>query len=115
MKASELRELSRSELETKIAEVKKTMFNLKFQKASGQLDNPMKIKNLKKDVALIETIAREQELGINKVKTSSKPGKAVKVKKAKAVNEKEVKPKVKDDDAKAAPVKRAAKKAKSQE
>ena len=72
MKASEIRELSRSELETKISEVKKNMFNLKFQKASGQLDNPMKIKSYKKDVALIETIAREQELGINTVKETKK-------------------------------------------
>jgi len=76
MKASEIRELSRSELETKISEVKKNMFNLKFQKASGQLDNSMKIKSLKKDVALIETIAREQELGINNVKEPVKKVKA---------------------------------------
>lgn len=110
MKASEIRELSRSELETKISEVKKNMFNLKFQKASGQLGNPMKIKNLKKDVALIETIAREQELGINAAKESAKsvkPGKAKKIK--------EVKVKVKNDDAKTEAVKRTAKKAKSKE
>ena len=108
MKASELRELSRSELETKISEVKKNMFNLKFQKASGQLNNPMKIKNLKKDVALIETIAREQELGINTVKESAKSVKTGKAKKIKEV-------KVKNDDAKTEAVKRTAKKAKSKE
>jgi large subunit ribosomal protein L29 len=118
MKASEIRELSRSELETKISEVKKNMFNLKFQKASGQLDNPMKIKNLKKDVALIETIAREQELGINAAKESAKsvkPEKAKKIKEVKAKKIKEVKVKEKKDDAKAVTVKKTVKKAKSKE
>ena len=113
MKASEIRELSRAELETKISEVKKNMFNLKFQKASGQLDNLMKIKNLKKDIALIETVAREQELGINTVKASSKSVKPVKAKKVKEV--KEVKEKVKKDVAKTKTVKKTVKKAKSKE
>ena len=134
MKASEIRELSRSELETKISEVKKNMFNLKFQKASGQLDNPMKIKSFKKDVALIETIAREQELGINIVKETEKSVKSVKAKKVKEVKAKkvkevkvkkvkevkakkikEVKAKEKKDVAKTEAVKRTAKKAKSKE
>jgi large subunit ribosomal protein L29 len=123
MKASEIRELSRSELETKISEVKKNMFNLKFQKASGQLDNPMKIKSYKKDIALIETIAREQELGINTVKETKKPVKSEKVKKVKEIKVKEikvkkvqeVKAKEKKDVAKTKAVKRTAKKAKSKE
>jgi len=110
MKASELRELSRTELETKISEVKKNMFNLKFQKASGQLDNPMKIKSYKKDVALIETIAREQELGINTSKKSEKS-----LKSAKAIKKVEVKAKAKNDIAKTKAVKITAKKAKSKE
>jgi len=110
MKASELRELSRSELETKISEVKKNMFNLKFQKASGQLDNPMKIKSYKKDVALIETIAREQELGINTDKKSEKSLKSARAKKVV-----EVKAKAKNDVAKTKAVKITAKKAKSKE
>ena len=118
MKASEIRELSRSELETKISEVKKNMFNLKFQKASGQLDNPMKIKSYKKDVALIETIAREQELGINTVKETKKSVKSGKVKKVKEIKVKkvrEVKAKEKKDVAKTGAVKRTAPKAKSKE
>ena len=110
MKASEIRELSRSELETKISEVKKNMFNLKFQKASGQLDNQMKIKSYKKDVALIETIAREQELGINSAKKTEKPLKPVKTKKVAAV-----KAKVKKNDSKTKAVKSTAKKAESEE
>ena len=115
MKASEIRELSRSELETKMSEVKKSIFNLKFQKASGQLDNPMKIKNLKKDVALIETIAREQELGIKNVKVSVKKVKAKATKAIKTKTKEEVKKKVTKDDVKAKAVKRTAKKAKSEE
>lgn len=64
MKASDIREFSKEELQSRLLEVKKNLFNLKFQKASGQLDNFMKIKNLKKDVAKIETVLREKELGL---------------------------------------------------
>ncbi len=113
MKASEIRELSRSELETRISEVKKNLFNLKFQKASGQLDNPMKIKNLKRDVAKIETVARELELGIKTAKPAKKSVKTREAKKTKAVKETEEKPKQKNDKIKA--VKKAVKKEKVQE
>jgi large subunit ribosomal protein L29 len=60
MKAKEIKDLSKEELLSKLAEAKKSLFNLRFQKASGQLDNTMKIKNLKRDVARIETILREK-------------------------------------------------------
>ncbi|MDD3776013.1 MAG: 50S ribosomal protein L29 [Actinomycetota bacterium] len=66
MKVNELREQTIEELEKRLSEVKKTIFNLKFQKATGQLENPMRIKNLKKEVAAINTLIREKELGINK-------------------------------------------------
>jgi len=79
MKANDLREFSQEELKTRLLEVKKNIFNLKFQKASGQLDDLMKIKNLKKDVARIETVLKEQELGI-KVKVSEKKKSVKKVK-----------------------------------
>ena len=78
----------------------------------------MKIKSYKKDVALIETIAREQELGINTVKEtkkSVKSGKAKKVKEIKVKKVREVKAKEKKDVAKTEAVKRTAKKAKSKE
>jgi len=88
MKANELRELSKTELESKITDIKKNMFNLKFQKASGQLDSPMKIKNFKKDIAKIETVLREQELGLS---IAVKPVKAVKSVKRAAVKEPKVK------------------------
>jgi len=109
MKASELRELSATELETKISEVKKNLFNLKFQKASGQLDNPMKIKNLKRDIARIETVGRENEIGI-KTTTDKKAGKVSKAKKLEKSDE--VK-KVKETKSKET-VKKAVKKEKKQ-
>ena len=64
MRISEIRELNKEELETKLAEAKKSIFSLRFQKSSGQLENVMKIKNLRKDIAKIETLIREKELGI---------------------------------------------------
>ncbi len=68
MKVSEIKEQTREELETKLADIKKNLFNLKFQKASGQLDNPMKIRNLRKDIARIKTLLKEKEsdTGISK-------------------------------------------------
>ena len=66
MKVNELREQTTKELEKRLSEVKKTIFNLKFQKATGQLENPMRIKNLKKEVAVLNTLIREKEIGINK-------------------------------------------------
>jgi large subunit ribosomal protein L29 len=60
----ELRDLSDDELETKLAEAKEELFNLRFQLVTGQLDNPMRIKDLRKEVARILTIIRERELEV---------------------------------------------------
>ncbi|MDD5923583.1 MAG: 50S ribosomal protein L29 [Clostridia bacterium] len=62
MKATELRELSIEELEQKLAELKKDLFNLRFQLAINQLENPMRIKAVKKDIARIQTVLRQFEL-----------------------------------------------------
>ena len=62
MKASELRELSQSELRDKLVELKKELFNLRFQLAINQLDNPMRISAVKKDIARVNTILRQLEL-----------------------------------------------------
>ena len=62
MKASEIRELSVEELEKKLADLKKELFNLRFQLSINQLDNPMRIKAVKKDIARIKTVIRENEL-----------------------------------------------------
>ena len=62
MKASEIREMTVEELQTKLTELKEELFNLRFQLAVNQLDNPMRIKAVKKDIARIKTVIREQEL-----------------------------------------------------
>lgn len=62
MKASEIRNLSADELEKKLAELKDELFKLRFQQAVNQLDNPMRIKAVKKDIARIKTVQRDIEL-----------------------------------------------------
>ena len=62
MKASELREMTSAELETKLQSLKEELFNLRFQLAINQLDNPMRIKAVKKDIARVQTIIRQNEL-----------------------------------------------------
>ncbi|MBA7688438.1 MAG: 50S ribosomal protein L29 [Candidatus Aminicenantes bacterium] len=63
MKARELRELSEDELRRKEDELKDQLFKLKFQHALGQLENAMKLKSIKKDIARIKTILRENKEG----------------------------------------------------
>ena len=62
MKASEIRKLSAAEMDAKLAELKKELFNLRFQQAVNQLDNPMRISAVKKDIARIKTVQRDIEL-----------------------------------------------------
>ncbi len=62
MKASELRELSAEELQAKLKDLKQELFNLRFQLAVNQLENPMRISAVKKDIARISTILRQREL-----------------------------------------------------
>ncbi len=62
MKASEIRNLSAAELDAKLAELKDELFKLRFQQAVNQLDNPMRIKAVKKDIARIKTIQTDIEL-----------------------------------------------------
>ncbi len=62
MKASALRELSTAELENKLTELKKELFNLKFQHSTNQLENPQRIVAVKKDIARVYTILRQLEL-----------------------------------------------------
>ena len=68
MKARELKELKSSnpqELAVKLGDLKEELFNLRFQLATGQLENPMRIKQVKKSIAQIKTIMREAELKAN--------------------------------------------------
>ena len=62
MKAKEIRELSAAELETKIAELKKDLFNLRLQHATNQLDNTNRISGVKRDIARVNTVLRELQL-----------------------------------------------------
>lgn len=62
MKAKEIRELSAEELNAKLKQLKGELFNLRFQNAINQLDNPMRIAAVKKDIARIKTVLREIEL-----------------------------------------------------
>jgi large subunit ribosomal protein L29 len=59
MKLQELKELSVDELQTKEAELRDQLFKLRFQHALGQLENAMKLKNIRKDIARIKTLLRE--------------------------------------------------------
>ena len=61
MKASELRELTTEELNAKLKDLKAELFNLRFQHAVNQLENPMRISAVKKDIARILTILRQNE------------------------------------------------------
>ena len=62
MKAKEIRELSVEELEVKLTDLKKDLFNLRLQNATNQLDNPTRIAEVKRDIARVNTILREHQL-----------------------------------------------------
>ncbi|MGE5613424.1 MAG: 50S ribosomal protein L29 [Bacillota bacterium] len=62
MKASELRERTQEELQKELGELKAELFKLRFQLVTNQLENPMKLKDVKRSIARIKTIMREREL-----------------------------------------------------
>ena len=62
--AAEVRDLADAELVTKLAEAKEELFNLRFQVATGQLDNNRRLHHVRRDIARIYTVMRERELGI---------------------------------------------------
>ena len=65
MKLNEIRELSTDELNEKVYEIKQELLSLRFQHATGQLENGKKITELRKTIARIYTVIKERELGIN--------------------------------------------------
>ncbi|WP_096202134.1 50S ribosomal protein L29 [Bacillus sp. FJAT-45350] len=65
MKANELRNLTTAEIEQKTKSLKEELFNLRFQLATGQLDNPTRIREVRKAIARAKTVLHERELGIN--------------------------------------------------
>ena len=62
MKVNEIRDLSATELDQKLNGLKDELFNLRFQLATGQLENPMRIRDVEKAIARLKTIQREREL-----------------------------------------------------
>ena len=62
MKITEIRDLSAAELDSKLTGLKEELFNLRFQMATGQCENPMKIREVKKSIARIKTIQRQKEM-----------------------------------------------------
>jgi len=66
MKPSEIRELTGDEIQRKVSDLKEELFNLRFQHGAGQLENPQKMKRVKRDISRCRTIAREAELSTNK-------------------------------------------------
>jgi large subunit ribosomal protein L29 len=68
--ATELRGLTDEELETRLREAKEELFNLRFQVATGQLDNNRRLQTVRHDIARIYTVMRERELGITVMVTT---------------------------------------------
>ncbi|MGE5328570.1 MAG: 50S ribosomal protein L29 [Deltaproteobacteria bacterium] len=62
MKAIKMRDMSSMELQKELSELKKELFKLRFQLATNQLDNPNKVKNVKKDIARVKTVIRAREI-----------------------------------------------------
>ena len=62
MKSAEIRELSVAELNQKLSDLKAELFNLRFQHAINQLDNPLRLQLVRKDIARVKTVIREKEL-----------------------------------------------------
>ncbi len=62
MKAKNLRDLTQEELDRKITELKEELFNLRFQLATGQLENPMRLREVRKTIARTHTVIRQRQL-----------------------------------------------------
>jgi large subunit ribosomal protein L29 len=63
VKAKELRDYTETELDGRLSELKIELFNLRFQMATGHLENPMRIREVRKNIARVKTVKRERELG----------------------------------------------------
>jgi large subunit ribosomal protein L29 len=69
MKAGDVRSLSPEERQQKLIEMKQELFNLRFQHATGQLENPQRLKQIKRDVARVQTVIREEELSVHETES----------------------------------------------
>ena len=66
MKANEIRELTTAEIEQQVKSLKEELFNLRFQLATGQLENTARIREVRKAIARMKTVIREREIGFSK-------------------------------------------------
>jgi len=66
MKVKEIRDLTTEELQQKVSELKQELFNLRFQLATNQMDNPMRLKEVRRNIARARTILRERELKLER-------------------------------------------------
>ena len=66
MKAKEIKELTTAEIEQKVKSLKEELFNLRFQLATGQLENTARIREVRKAIARMKTVIREREISFNK-------------------------------------------------
>jgi large subunit ribosomal protein L29 len=66
MKVKEIKDMTPDELKNNLSSLKEELFNLRFQLATGQLDNSMRVKDVRKSIARVLTVMRERELGIRK-------------------------------------------------
>ena len=64
MKAKKMRDMTDEELVKKVSDYKEELFNLRFQMATGQLDNPMRIRDVKKNIARCKTVQRQREIAL---------------------------------------------------
>lgn len=62
MKANGLRDMTSAELAQKLTDAKGELFNLRFQLATGQLENPLRLRHIKRDIARVKTVLREREI-----------------------------------------------------
>ena len=69
MKMSEIKDLNINELKIQLTDLEEEMNNLKFQHALRQLDNPLKLRAVRKDIARLKTVIKEHDLGLRKDKT----------------------------------------------
>jgi large subunit ribosomal protein L29 len=79
VKATEIRELETEDLHTRIAELKEELFNLRFQLATGQLDNHRRMRDVRRDVARIRTILRERDFAVAERSVAATPAAAAPV------------------------------------
>ena len=67
MKAKDIRDMTKDELSVKVSELKEELFNLRFQMATGQLENPMRLREVRKDIARTKTVIREMDIQVERV------------------------------------------------